>query len=110
MKISLVANTYARPYVLRCAEFNGAKNRLSDNGYAISGRRHAHLYAVYSYGYWPMFVCDTRTDTWFVNADKHGATTSKHQSQCYPRGKECAPLPKAELNAMLCMAYTPPTY
>lgn len=105
MKIPSTTNTNARPYVLKCQEFNGAKNDVSHSGYAIRGKRIGHLYAVYSYGYWPMFVCDTRTDTWFVNADKYGATTSKHQSQCYPHGKDCAPLPRAELNAMLSMAY-----
>lgn len=101
MKIPLVANTYARPYVLRCAEFNGAKNSLSDNGYAVSGRRHAHLYVVYSYGHWPMFVCDTRTDTWFINATKSTPTTSKQRGQTYPHGKTLSPLPVSELEKII---------
>jgi hypothetical protein len=94
-------NDNARQYVLKCREFNGAKNDQSDNGYAVSGRMVGHLYVVYSYGYWPMFVCDTRTDTWFVNSDKFSKTTSKHHGQCYPHGKDCAPLPVSELYDMV---------
>jgi hypothetical protein len=74
MPIPTTTNTNARKYVLKCHDFNGAKNSNSENGYAISGRRVGHLYVVYSYGYWPMFVCDTRTDTWFKNADKYSPT------------------------------------
>lgn len=104
MKIPSTANADARSYVLKCAEFNGAKNEHSRNGYAVSGRKIGHLYVVYSYGYWPMFVCDPRTDTWFVNAHKYSSTTSKQSSQCYPRGKDCAPMGTDELNAMLELA------
>jgi hypothetical protein len=94
MTIPSTTNINTRSYVLKCAEFNGV----------ITGRKIGHLYAVYSYGYWPLFVCDTRTDTWFINADKCSSTTSKHRSQCYPLGKDCAPLPRAQLNEMLSMA------
>ena len=104
MTIAAVSNNNARPYVLKCEEFNGANNEHSKNGYAISGRKVGHLYVVLSYGYWPMFVCDPRTDTWFVNAHKYSYTTSKHGSQCNPHGKDCAPLPTHELNDMLEMA------
>jgi hypothetical protein len=104
MAIPSTTNINARSYVLKCAEFNGVKNEHSDSGYAITGRKIGHLYAVYSYGYWPLFVCDTRTDTWFINADKCSSTTSKHRSQCYPLGKDCAPLPRAQLDEMLSMA------
>jgi hypothetical protein len=108
MKIPTVSNTNARQYVLKCQEFNGAKNDKSANKFAVSGRKVGHLYAVYSYGYWPMFVCDTRTDTWFTNCDKYSQTTSKQRSQCYPHGKDCAPLPVTELDAMLAMARSQP--
>jgi hypothetical protein len=101
MKIPSRANNNARASVLACAEFNGAKNEHSRNGYAVSGRRVGHLYAVYSYGYWPMYVCDTRTDTWFRNSERASPTTSKQSSQCYPTGKDCAPLPTEELQKML---------
>jgi hypothetical protein len=104
MKIPSTANADARSYVLKCKEFNGAKNGHSRNGYAVSGRKVGHLYVVYSYGYWPMFVCDPRTDTWFVNAHRYSNTTSKQSSQCYPTGKDCAPVPTAELEEMLSMA------
>jgi hypothetical protein len=104
MKIPSTTNADARSYVLKCEEFNGAKNEHSRNGYAVSGRRIGHLYAVFSYGYWPMFVCDPRTDTWFVNAHRYSSTTSKQQHQCYPTGKDCAPVPTAELEEMLSMA------
>jgi hypothetical protein len=104
MRTPTVTNTNARPYVLKCQEFNGAKNSQSSNGYAISGRRIGHLYAVFSYGYWPMFVCDTRTDMWFKNADIYSQTTSKQSGQCWPHGKDCAPLPTAEMDEMLRVA------
>jgi hypothetical protein len=110
MKIPSAANNACRSYILKCQEFNGAKNEHSRNGYSVSGRRVGHLYAVYSYGYWPMYVCDPRTDTWFVNAHRYtsaasnGNATSKQQSQCYPHGKDCAPMSTAELDAMLSMA------
>ena len=104
MSTPTTTNTNAREYVLKCHDFNGAKNEKSDNGYAISGRRVGHLYVVYSYGYWPMFVCDTRTDTWFKNADKYSPTTSKQSGQCWPHGKDCAPLPNEDLNEMLRIA------
>lgn len=96
-----VPNHKARQYVLKCEEFNGAKNGLSRNGYAISGRRVGPLYVVYSYGHWPMFMCDTRTDTWFVNGSRSSVTTSKHTSQCYPCGKNCAPLPADDLGLLI---------
>jgi hypothetical protein len=99
-----VTNNRARPHVLKCEEFNGAKNELSENGYAVSGRKVGHLYVVLSYGYWPMFVCDTRTDTWFINADRFGRTTTKQSGQCRPYGKECAPLPNEELDELLRVA------
>ena len=105
MAIPSTTNINARSYVLKCAEFNGAKNGNSEDGYAVSGRRIGHLYAVYSYGYWPLFVCDPRTDTWFINADTFSRTTTKQRGQCYPHGKDCAPLPRAQLNEMLSMAY-----
>jgi hypothetical protein len=95
MKIPSTANADARSYVLKCAEFNGSP---------VSGRKIGHLYVVYSYGYWPMFVCDPRTDTWFRNAHRYSNTTSKQSSQCYPTGKDCAPVPTAELEEMLSMA------
>lgn len=101
MKYPTTTNTDARSYVQSCTEFNGAKNDYSRNGYAISGRRVAHLYVVYSYGYWPMFLCDTRTDTWFINAHRYSATTSKHQSKCHPRGKDLMPLPIEELDRLI---------
>jgi hypothetical protein len=110
MPIPSTTNINARSYVLKCQEFNGAKNEHSRNGYAVSGRKVGHLYVVYSYGYWPMFVCDPRTDTWFVNAHKYtsagsnGNATSKQQGQCYPHGKDCAPMGTDELNAMLELA------
>jgi hypothetical protein len=104
MKIPTVTNGDARSYILNCQEFNGAKNEHSTNGYAISGRKAGHLYVVHSYGYWPLFVCDPRTDTWFVNAHGYSRTTSKHRGQCYPHGKDCAPLPTDEMNDMLEMA------
>ena len=108
MKIPTVSNTNARQYVLKCQEFNGAKNSQSDNGYAISGRHAGHLYVVLSYGHWPMFVCDPRTDTWFINADHFSRTTTKQSGQCHPHGRVCAPLPTAELDAMLEMARSQP--
>lgn len=108
MTIPTTSNTNARPYVLKCEQFNGANNEHSRNGYAISGRKVGHLYVVLSYGYWPMFVCDPRTDTWFVNAHRFSSTTSKQSSQCYPHGKDCAPLPTDELDAMLEMARRQP--
>lgn len=104
MKFPSVANANARPYVLRCEPFNGTVNKNSYNGFAVSGRKIGHLYVVYSYGYWPMFVCDTRSDTWFVNAHGYSQTTSKQQSQCYPHGKDCRPMPTEELDAMLALA------
>ena len=104
MRTPTVTNAFARPYVLKCQEFNGAKNAQSDNGYAISGRHVGHLYVVHSYGYWPMFVCDTRTDTWFQNCERFSNTTSKHKGYCHPYGKDCAPLPTAELDEMLRVA------
>jgi hypothetical protein len=104
MKIPSTANNNADQYILNCQEFNGAKNEHSRNGYSVSGRRVGHLYVVYSYGYWPMYVCDPRTDTWFVNAHRYSRTTSKQSSQCYPTGKDCAPMSTDELNAMLELA------
>ncbi len=104
MKIPNAANNNCKDFVLNCEEFNGAKNEHSRNGYSVSGRRVGHLYVVYSYGYWPMYVCDPRTDTWFVNAHRYSATTSKQSSQCYPTGKDCAPVPTAELERMLELA------
>jgi len=104
MSIPTTTNTNVRPYVLKCEDFNGAKNKQSHNGYAISGRRIGHLYAVFSYGYWPMFMCDTRTDTWFQNCERFSNTTSKHAGYCHPYGKDCAPLPTAELDEMLRVA------
>ena len=109
MKFPDVANSDARPLVLKCKEFNGANNDKSTNGYAVSGRKVGYLYAVYSYGYWPMFVCDMRTDTWFANADKYSSTTSTHSGQCHPHGKDCAPLPTEVLTVMLEMARNQPT-
>jgi hypothetical protein len=103
-KLPRVANNACREYVLRCEEFNGAANSHSRNGFAVSGRRHGHLYVVYSYGHWPMYVCDTRCDLWFKNAHGYSSTTSKQQSQCYPHGKDCQPLPTEELEAMIDLA------
>lgn len=100
-KIARIPNDACKPYVLRCEEFNGAPNDNSRNGYALSGRRVGHLYVVLSYGYWPMFLCDTRTDTWFVNAHRYSNTTSKHAGQAYPHGKDLMPLPTEEMDFML---------
>lgn len=100
-KTARVANSDTREYVLRCEPFNGAVNSYSRNGFAVSGRLIGHLYVVYSYGYWPMFVCDTRSDTWFVNAHRYSITTTKHQGQAWPHGKDCVPLPTEELDAMI---------
>lgn len=96
-----VPNTSARQYVLKCEEFKGSRNTYATGGHSVIGRRVKHFYVVYSYGYWPMFVCDTRTDTWFANSDKYSRTTSKHQGQCWPHGKNCAPLPTNELERLL---------
>jgi len=104
MKIPTTANSNAREYVLSCQPFNGAKNSNSVNGHSISGVRIGHLYVVWSYGHWPMFVCDTRTDTWFVNADKYSRTTTKQQGQCRPHGKNLASLPANELTRMVSIA------
>jgi hypothetical protein len=101
VKIPKTANSECKNYVLACDEFNGASNEHSRNGYSIAGRRIGYMYVVYSYGYWPMYVCDTRNDVWFVNAHKFSVTTSKQASMSYPTGKDCMPLPTDELNDML---------
>lgn len=94
-----------RPLVQACTEFDAGKNAESTTGYAISGRRVNHLYVVYSYGYWPMYVCDTRNKLWFANAGRFSRTTSKHQSHARPYNVELAHLPTAELDAMIDRAY-----
>lgn len=103
MKIPSVNNTDMRQYVLNCQPFNGSPNKHSRNGFSLSGRLINHLYVVYSYGYWPLYVCDTRHPggLWFVNAHKYSSTTSKHGAQAYPTGKDCMPLPTDELTALI---------
>ena len=95
--------TDVRPYVRAYKEFDAGKNPHSQTGYAISGRHYAHLYVVFSYGYWPMYVCDMRTGLWFANEGKASVTTTRHQSHARPVsvGSDMAWLPTHELDKMI---------
>jgi len=56
-----------------------AKNTVEDDGLTV--------YTVYSYGHhFPMYVYDKEVDQWFGNKDKYSQSTTRQQSQAYPRG------------------------
>lgn len=43
------------------------------------------LYVVYSYGeYFPMYIYDYLTNSWYGNSDKYSRSTTEHQDQCRP--------------------------
>ena len=44
-------------------------------------------YAVFSYGdHFPIYYYDHDLNQWYGNKDKYGTTTSRHQSQAWPKG------------------------
>jgi hypothetical protein len=100
-----INNSDARAYVQACRPFNGAKNDYSRNGYSVSADYRGHLYVVWSYGHWPMYVCDTRTGLWFRNYEKASRTTTKQAGQCHPcTTPPPAPLPTDKLLEMIDIA------
>ena len=75
------SNCNARDYVKRLVEFK-ANNLWSE---WVEFDHPEARYVVYSYDrHWPLFIYETRTNTWYENASKYSVTTSKHKSQGHP--------------------------
>ena len=80
MKVK-TSNCNARGYVQRLVEFK-ANNLWSE---WVEFDHPEARYVVYSYDrHWPLFIYESRTNTWFENTSKYSMTTSKHKSQANP--------------------------
>lgn len=76
------SNCNARRYVQSLVEFKA--NNLWSEWVECMNTKDAR-YVVYSYDrHWPLFIYESRTNTWFENTSKYGVTTSKHKSQANP--------------------------
>jgi len=42
------------------------------------------LYIVYSYSWYPLFVCNMETGEWLENSERYSPSTSRQQSQSHP--------------------------
>lgn len=42
------------------------------------------LYIVYSYKWYPIFVCDMQSGEWFENHERYSVSTSRQKSQSHP--------------------------
>ena len=42
------------------------------------------LYIVYSYKWYPIFVCDMQSGEWFENQEHYSVSTSRQKSQSHP--------------------------
>jgi len=51
----------------------------------LSGIAINKKYIIYSYGWYPLYICD-RHGIWYENTTKYSITTSKHKSQSHPWG------------------------
>jgi hypothetical protein len=80
MKVK-TSNCNARQFVQRLVEFK-AINLWSE---WVDFDHPEARYVVYSYDrHWPLFIYESRTNTWFENTSKYGVTTSKHKTQANP--------------------------
>jgi len=81
-----IANYDARQYVQNHKVFEGSHTFAEWFEQGVDGTRDiVKRYVVYSYRFdFPIFVWDELSNTWFENATKYSATTSKHRSQLHP--------------------------
>jgi len=42
------------------------------------------LYIVYSYAWYPLFVCNMESGEWLENSERYSPSTSRQQSQAHP--------------------------
>ena len=91
MKIS---NKSSRSYVENRKVFT-ASNIFSE--YGADPTR----YIVYSYGlHWPLFIYDE--GVWYENVEKASQTTSRHATQCRPRGVNITPMDRNSMVMIAC--------
>jgi hypothetical protein len=86
-----ITNKQARTFVCECKPF------LANNLSAIQVK---DLYIVYSYGYWPLYVWDSKTCVWYENEERYSVTTSKHRTQARPLANTVE-VSRGHLNAII---------
>ncbi len=67
----------------------------------LSGDWQGNKYVVNSYGWYPLFVFDEETGTWYENKDKYSVSTSKQKSQCSPTGVTTVGMTHKEIKAIV---------
>ncbi len=98
-----IANRDARQYVLQRKPFDGS-NLYARQRTLVTDDDTVAWYIVYSYGeHYPLFI--HINGHWFENDGGYSVTTSKHRSQCYPRGADTFPLSTRRMQVLAEQGY-----
>ena len=103
--MSKVTQLDARRYILSKKSFEGSNIHAEwKESFWTDGED--RIYAVYSYGWYPIFLYSELAGQWFCTDDGYSQTTKKQMSRIFPYGDVLVTtVPHLMMEALLCDGY-----